>query len=110
MSSQSGQESIIARLMELQNKLKTGPQIALREAGKIGETHSKKVVAKKTGKLMKSIRADTTRDTLTLGGYTDYAKHVEQGTSRMPPRPYIFPGMQKAIQRIPAELNKALRL
>ena len=108
MSTQSGHEGIISGLTSLEQRLRTAPQQALLASGQIGENEAKRIVPVKTGRLRNSIKADATRDTLTLGGYTEYAKFVELGTYKMIARPYIYPGMQRAIAEIGRNLNAAL--
>lgn len=104
---QTGHEKAIADLTNIVTKLKTAPTKALAEVGKVGEEQAKRVVPVKTGRLQGSIKAQASGMTLTLGGYTNYAAFVELGTSRMPARPYIMPGMNMAWQQLPRALHAA---
>lgn len=105
---QSGHEAIISKLTQLQQKLQTAPQQALAVSGQAGVDVARGRVRVATGRLRNSIRADATKDTLILGGYTEYAVYNELGTSRMSAQPFIMPGMQRAIAEIGRNLNAAL--
>lgn len=68
-----------------------------------------------TGNLMGSVGVDVDPDGLgfTAGPTADYGHYVEDGTSRMPGRPYMAPAfdteLDKAIAAIEALAAKALR-
>ena len=74
----------------------------LDEAAHEGETLSKALVPVRTGALRDSIafRATTNHGwsfLLRAAASMDYATFVEYGTSRMAPRPYFNPGVERAL-------------
>lgn len=91
----------------------------LNEAADFGVMRAKQLVPVATGALQRSIRrepdAQAEANGFSVGvsagdgGVTnprtgrevDYAGHVEYGTSRMPPKPYLRPALFEAAQNIP---------
>ena len=90
----------------------------LLEAAQIGKDRAQSLVPVDTGALKKSIRVERlSRESgkiiytgIRAGGYirnpktnkiVDYAAHVEYGTSRQRPQPYMRPAAEYAMQRIP---------
>lgn len=67
------------------------------EAGaRIVETHAKLLVPVDTGFLRSSITVDeVTPLEAIIGPHTDYAEHVEFGTSRMAAQPYMRPALDE---------------
>lgn len=85
------------------------------EAGRTGEALSKREVPVKTGDLKNSIKFRTT----TARGWSfllmaeasmDYATYVEEGTSRMAPRPFLMPGVELAADQIEILLGEMVDL
>lgn len=75
------------------------------EAAATGEALSQRLVPVKTGALRDSIgfRSTTERGWTFLmqaRANADYATFVEEGTSRMPPRPFVMPGVELAADQI----------
>ena len=82
----------------------------MNEAGDQGEAYSKMLVPVKSGDLMRSINFHPTSDrgwTLLLMAEAsmNYATFVEGGTSRMPPRPFMLPGVELAADYIEDNLG-----
>ena len=77
------------------------------EAGaRIVETHSKILCPVDTGFLRNSIQVDSvTPMAAIIAPHTDYAEHVEFGTSRMEAQPYMRP----ALDEHEAEIVQAVR-
>lgn len=74
-------------------------------AGEEGEAVSKGTVAVRTGLLQSKIKFHATTDRgwtflLRATADTKYADFVESGTSKMPPRPYMRPGIEHAADEI----------
>lgn len=67
------------------------------EAGaRIVETHAKLLVPVDTGFLRSRITVDeVTPQEAIIGPHTDYAEHVEFGTSRMAAQPYMRPALDE---------------
>ena len=90
----------------------------LKEAAQVGKERAQSLVPVDTGALRKSIRIERlgmksgkiTYTGIRAGGYirnpktnkiVDYAAHVEYGTSRQAPQPYMRPAAEYAMQRVP---------
>jgi len=77
------------------------------EAGaRIAETWAKLLCPVDTGFLRNSITVDevTPQDAI-LGPHTDYAEHVEFGTSRMAAQPYMRPALDEHENEIVAAVS-----
>jgi len=87
----------------------SGPYVAaeldknvIRFATKV-ETNAKAIVPVKSGDTQKSIGTDITRDgsgagittTAVIGPTTEYAPYIELGTSRMAPRAFLGPSLDR---------------
>jgi len=53
-----------------------------------------------TGTLARSIRADATGETITVGAYAEYARFQEFGTVYVPASPYLRPALEAAQNQI----------
>lgn len=53
-----------------------------------------------TGALVRSIRADATGDTVTVGAYERYAAFQEFGTVYVPASPYLRPALEAAQTQV----------
>ena len=90
----------------------------LKESAQVGKDRAQSLVPVDTGALKKSIRVERlSRESgkiiytgIRAGGYirnpktnkiVDYAAHVEYGTSRQAPQPYMRPAAEYAMQRVP---------
>ncbi len=71
-------------------------QDGLEAGARIVETYAKILVPVDTGTLKSSIMVDevTPRQAI-IGPHTDYAEHVEFGTSRMEAQPYMRPALDE---------------
>lgn len=74
-------------------------------AAKEGEAVSKATVAVRTGYLQSKILFHATTDRgwtflMKAEAAADYATFQEEGTSRMPPRPFMAPGVEHAADEI----------
>lgn len=79
-------------------------------AGQEGEALSKTLVPVRTGYLQSKILFHATTDhgwtfMLKAEADADYATFVEKGTSRMPPRPFMEPGIEHTADEIEALLG-----
>lgn len=67
--------------------------------------------ARDTGKLIQSIHSETLRDGDSIrgyvGSYLDHALWLETGTSKMKPRPYLRPALQKTRLQVEQIFDKA---
>ena len=98
---------------------------ALQEAAYLGKERAKTLVPKDTGALQNSIRVERlAREAskilytgIRAGGYirnprtgrlVDYASHVEYGTSKQRPQPYLRPAQEYSMKRLPPIFWKQL--
>lgn len=81
------------------------------EAGaRIVETHAKVYCPVDTGTLRNSIMVDeTTPDRAVIAPHTDYAQHVEFGTSRMAAQPYMRPALDQHEGEILGAIEATVR-
>jgi len=71
-------------------------QDGLEAGARIVETYAKLTVTEDTGTLKSSIMVDSvTPMEAIIGPHTDYAEHVEFGTSRMEAQPYMRPALDE---------------
>jgi len=93
---------------------------SLNEAADLGVDRAKQLVPVATGSLQRTIRkepdAQVEADSFSVGisagdggiinprtgREVDYAGHIEYGTSKMTPKPYLRPALFEAAQTIPA--------
>ena len=54
----------------------------------------------RTGALARSVRADATGDTITVGAYVEYARFQEFGTVHVPASPYLRPALEASQTQI----------
>jgi len=78
------------------------------------EADAKKMCPVRTGRLRASISsaiAAITRDVIQgqVGAAVHYAIYVELGTSKMAPRPYLYPALEKNFDFIIDTLKEALK-
>jgi len=66
--------------------------------------------ANNTGMLVKSIKHKKTKEGSEVSINADYAGYLEYGTSKMRPRPFIFPALQKLKKQLLDSINKAKRV
>jgi HK97 gp10 family phage protein len=80
------------------------------EAGvRIVETHAKLLAPVDTGTLRSSITVDeVTPLEAIIGPHTDYAEHVEFGTSRMAAQPYLRPALDEHEGEIVAAVSDTI--
>lgn len=81
------------------------------EAGaRVVETHAKVLCPVDTGALRNSIMVDeATPDRAVIAPHTDYAEHVEFGTSRMAAQPYLRPALDEHEGEILDAIEAAVR-
>lgn len=89
-------------------------QIADRHAD-FAAQEARRRVPVRTGALQRSIRSrvikkgeEVTIELVAGGGEVDYARYVEEGTSRMAPRPYLRPAVDKALPSLEADIADEL--
>jgi HK97 gp10 family phage protein len=81
-------------------------QDGLEAGARIVETHSKILCPVDTGFLRNSIQVDSVTPTEALiAPHTDYAEHVEFGTSRMEAQPYMRPALDEHEREIVAAVE-----
>lgn len=94
-----------ARLRDFPRESRPLIKALMADAAASGEALSQRLVPVDTGALRDSIAFRST----TERGWTfliqaranmDYASYVEEGTSRMRPRPYVMPGVELAADQI----------
>lgn len=81
------------------------------EAGaRVVETHAKVLCPVDTGALRNSIMVDeVTPNRAIIAPHTDYAEHVEFGTSRMAAQPYMRPALDEHESEILGAIEAAVR-
>ena len=62
----------------------------------------------RTGRLRNSITYDAEESAVIVGTAVEYAKFVEAGTSKMPARPYLRPGIVNHVDEYKALIQAAL--
>jgi len=68
----------------------------------------------RTGALLRSVRIEEVvplRVTIAAGGigsFAPYARHLEFGTSRMEPRPFVMPRVEEALPDLSTEIRDAV--
>lgn len=62
----------------------------------------------RTGRLLRSIKARISGDSVTIGSDTEYAQYLQQGTNRMPSRPFIDLNAPSSVKRLTDALKKYL--
>jgi HK97 gp10 family phage protein len=68
---------------------------------RVVETYAKTLVPVDTGTLKNSIQVDEVTDRMAeIAPHTDYAEHVEFGTSRMAAQPYMRPALDEHEREI----------
>lgn len=78
------------------NERRRAQQDGLDAGARIVETHAKVYCPVDTGTLRNSIMVDeVTPDKAVIAPHTDYAEHVEFGTSRMAAQPYMRPALDQ---------------
>jgi len=78
------------------NERRQAQQDGLDAGARIVETHAKVYCPVDTGTLRNSIMVDeVTPDKAVIAPHTDYAEHVEFGTSRMAAQPYMRPALDQ---------------
>lgn len=77
---------------------------------RVVETHAKVMCPVDTGALRNSIMVDeVTPDRAVIAPHTDYAEHVEFGTSRMAAQPYLRPALDEHEGEILGAIEAAVR-
>jgi HK97 gp10 family phage protein len=78
------------------NERRRAQQDGLDAGARIVETHAKVYCPVDTGTLRNSIMVDeVTPNKAVIAPHTDYAEHVEFGTSRMAAQPYMRPALDQ---------------
>lgn len=121
-----GAQKLIARLVRLEKALDPAAIKAVKKVAKDIRDDAKTLCPVDTGSLRKSIRvgayAKPARHThsvrVTAGGHVtnpksrrkvDYASHVEYGTSRQTPQPYLRPAIKKHRKVLAKAIKEAIR-
>lgn len=77
---------------------------------RIVETYAKVLAPVDTGALRNSIMVDeVTPDRAIIAPHTEYAEHVEFGTTRMAAQPYLRPALDEHTGEIVAAIEDAVR-
>ena len=79
--------------------------------GGMAESYAKQVCPVDTGNLRNSITHSTEDNghTVVIGTNVEYAPHVEMGTVRMRPRPYLRPAIEQHIAEYQGVLQTILQ-
>lgn len=78
---------------EITAGIKAAIKRALIRIGLDAETYAKKVVRVVTGRLRNSITHYVKGNSVFIGSNVEYARYVEEGTSRAKPHPYLRPAV-----------------
>lgn len=78
---------------EITAGIKAAIKRALIRIGLDAETYAKKVVRVVTGRLRNSITHYVKGNSVFIGSNVEYARYVEEGTSRGKPHPYLRPAV-----------------
>lgn len=85
-------------------------QDGLEAGARVVETHAKVLCPVDTGALRNSIMVDeVTPDVAVIAPHTEYAEHVEFGTSRMAAQPYMRPALDEHDGEILDAIEAAVR-
>ena len=86
-------------------------KVAAEIIGGMAESYAKQVCPVDTGNLRNSITHSTEDNghTVVIGTNVEYAPHVEMGTVRMRPRPYLRPAIEQHIAEYQGVLQTILQ-
>ena len=98
-------QTFAARLRDFPAEFRPLIKELMNEAGRTGSALSKSLVPVDTGALKNSIKFRNTTNRgwsfiLRAEATMDYATFVEEGTSRMAPRPFLLPGVELAADQV----------
>lgn len=99
------------RFPEIAAKMPDQASKVVRTTAFIIEARAKSAVPVDTGTLKNSISTTVEADGLLaiVAPHTDYAAHVEFGTRRMAPRPYMIPAAEAALPAYVEAMTQMLR-
>ncbi len=81
---------------------------ALREIGERAVRYATDIVPVRTGNLRSSIAYDADDRQVIIGSDVTYAMYVEEGTSRMRPRPYLRPAIVSHLEEYREIIREAM--
>jgi HK97 gp10 family phage protein len=84
---------------EITAGIKAAIKRALIRIGLDAETYAKKVVRVVTGRLRNSITHYVKGNSVFIGSNVEYARYVEEGTSRAKPHPYLRPAVTNNMDK-----------
>lgn len=109
-----GQKDLIKNLQKITKSATNNIEQALVDGGLIVERDAKFKVPVDTGRLRQSISHKTINfgsknPAVVVGTNSEYAKHIEYGTSRQPAKPYLLPAFEGNKAKIKKEIKKAFQ-
>jgi HK97 gp10 family phage protein len=93
-------DTVTPKLAAFAGKIEKEVEMELDVVGADMEDLAKSLVPVRTGYLQSTIYHIASGFILDFGATADYSSHVEFGTSRMAPRPYIRPALDAFSQKI----------
>ena len=98
-------------LDQYDNHVANGLKDAIKECALAIQSDAKRNCPVDTGRLRMSITSDTSNINnfeASVGTNVEYATHVEYGTRRQSPKPYLRPAYNKNVAKLQTKINKVL--
>lgn len=89
-------------------EIKQAIRSALREIGERAVKYATEIVPVRTGNLKSSIAYDADDRQVIIGSDVPYASYVEEGTTRMRPRPYLRPAIVDHLDEYREIIRRAM--
>lgn len=108
ISSGSNLEVVQDNTEEVSLAMRQAVRSALRRIGERAVGHATDIVPVRTGNLRSSIAYDSDDRQVIIGSDVTYAMYVEEGTSRMRPRPYLRPAIVNHLDEYREIIREAM--
>lgn len=98
-------------LDQYDNHVTNGLKDAIKECALAIQSDAKRNCPVDTGRLRMSITSDTSNINnfeASVGTNVEYATHVEYGTRKQSPKPYLRPAYNKNVAKLQTKINKVL--
>lgn len=91
---------------KVERLIKGNMKSALKEIGHFGAAEAQTRAPVDTGELRRGVGSSVDGNTVSIGATSDYAPHVELGTSRQKAQPYLKPAIYENVDEIQSIINK----